>query len=212
MKGLLITLEGPDGAGKTSQIHNLANYFKEQDYPVVTTREPGGTFLGSAIRKLLLNPEHGQMTEKAEVLLYAADRAQHVQEIILPALARGEVVICDRYIDSTLAYQGYGRKLDIDFLESVNSIATGGLIPDLTLILDVPAQVGLARIITGREQGAGIDRIEGQALEFHQSVRAGYLAIAAQQPNRCRVIDATQSIELVGQEVVGAVQKYLSKS
>ncbi|MFZ3172476.1 MAG: dTMP kinase [Carboxydocellales bacterium] len=211
MKGLLITLEGPDGAGKSSQIYKLANFFKEQGYPVVTTREPGGTFLGTAIRKLLLDPEHDKMTEKAEVLLYAADRAQHVQEIILPALARGEVVVCDRYIDSTLAYQGYGRKLDIDFLERVNSIATGGLMPDLTIILDVPAQVGLARIITGREKGAGIDRIEGQALEFHQSVRAGYLAIAAQQPNRCRVIDATQSFELVGQEVVGAVQKYLSR-
>ncbi|MDA8213320.1 MAG: dTMP kinase [Clostridia bacterium] len=209
MKGLLITLEGPDGAGKTSQLQNIAEILVEQGYTVITTREPGGTSVGTAIRNLLLNPEHGKMTDKAEVLLYAADRAQHVQELILPALSRGDAVVCDRYIDSTLAYQGYGRNLDLEFLERVNSIATGGLKPDLTLILDVPSEVGLGRIINGRLNGAGVDRIEGQALEFHQRVRAGYLAIAAKEPERCRIIDASGQIEQVRQAVALAVKDFL---
>lgn len=209
MRGLLITLEGPDGAGKTSQINNIAQILLEQGYSVITTREPGGTVLGAAIRSLLLNPEHGKMTDQAEVLLYAADRAQHVQELILPALSRGDAVVCDRYIDSTLAYQGYGRKLDLEFLEKVNSIATGGLKPDLTLILDVPSEVGLGRIINGRQKGAGVDRIEGQALEFHQRVRAGYLDIAVKEPDRCRIIEASGEIEQVSQAVALAVKDFL---
>ncbi len=209
MKGLFITLEGPDGAGKTSQLSGIAQILEEQGYNVRTTREPGGTKLGTAIRSLLLNPDHDNMAEKTEVLLYAADRAQHVQELILPALTKGEVVVCDRYTDSTLAYQGFGRNLDLEFLKQVNSIATGGLLPDLTLILDLPAEQGLNRIIKGRLKGAGVDRMEGQALKFHQNVRAGYLAIATKEAERCRVIDASEDIEQVSKAVAEAVLEFL---
>lgn len=210
MKGLLITVEGPDGAGKSTQIRQLANILGALGSRVVTTREPGGTLLGTAIRKILLGSEHGSMVEKAEVLLYAADRAQHVAEIILPALQRGEVVLCDRFIDSTVAYQGYGRGIGLEFLEQINTIAAGGLKPDLTLIFDVPVEVGLARIIAGRDGTAGTDRMESLDLEFHRRVRTGYLEIAAREPGRCRVIDAGGSVEQVGAAAAREVKDFLS--
>ena len=181
---MFITLEGGEGVGKTTQQALLAERLQREGYACVSTREPGGTALGEALRELLL---HGDpLTPLAELFLYAADRAEHVQKCILPALAAGQVVVCDRFTDSTLAYQGYGRGLDLEKIRQLNHLATGGLQPHLTLWLDLPPEVGLAR--TGLA-----DRLEQERLEFHRRVHQGFQALAAAEPQRIVRIDAEGS-------------------
>ena len=178
---MFITLEGGEGVGKTTQQALLALQLGQAGYPCLCTREPGGTALGRALREILL---HGDpLTPLAELFLYAADRAEHVQKCILPALAAGQVVVCDRFTDSTLAYQGYGRGLDLEKIRQLNHLATGGLQPHLTLWLDLPPEVGLAR--TGLA-----DRLEQERLEFHRRVHQGFQALAAAEPQRIVRIDA----------------------
>jgi dTMP kinase len=178
---VFITLEGGEGVGKTTQQALLAQQLRQAGYPCLCTREPGGTALGRALREILL---HGDpLTPLAELFLYAADRAEHVQKCILPALAAGQVVVCDRFTDSTLAYQGYGRGLDLQQVRQLNHLATGGLQPHLTLWLDLPPEVGLAR--------SGLaDRLEQERLEFHRRVHQGFQTLAAAEPQRIVRIDA----------------------
>jgi dTMP kinase len=181
---VFITLEGGEGVGKTTQQALLAQQLGQAGYPCLCTREPGGTALGRALREILL---HGDpLTPLAELFLYAADRAEHVQKCILPALAAGQVVVCDRFTDSTLAYQGYGRGLDLEKIRQLNHLATGGLQPHLTLWLDLPPEVGLAR--------SGLaDRLEQERLEFHRRVHQGFQTLAAAEPQRIVRIDAEGS-------------------
>ena len=195
---MFITLEGPEGAGKTTQLRALAEFLRGCGYDVVTTREPGGTAIGDQIRGVLHDTANVAMSPTAEMLLYSASRAQLVAEVIRPALAAGRVVLCDRYADSTLAYQGYGRGLDGDMLATLTAIATGGLRPDLTLLLDLDVAHGLAR---RRDEGEEMNRLDLEALDFHRRVREGYLALAAAEPDRWVCIDADRSVDVVQVEV-----------
>lgn len=203
---LFITLEGPDGSGKTTQAHLLAEWLREQGYGVVLTREPGGTEIGDQIRAVLHDPRNTAMEARAEILLYSADRAQHVAQLIRPALAKGKVVISDRYADSTLAYQGYGRGLDLERLREVTVFATGGLRPDLTLYFDITPEEGLHR----REAGGGEwNRLDAEALAFHRRVRAGYLQLIGSDPERWVVVEAARPIEEVQAEIRSVVRERL---
>ena len=195
---MFITLEGPEGSGKTTQIELLVAWLGEQGYDVVLTREPGGTDIGTQIRDVLHDPANTAMAATAEILLYSADRAQHVAEFITPFLAEGKIVISDRYYDSTLAYQGYGRGLDLEALQAITAFATGGLKPDLTLYLDIAPEKGLERRQTG---GGEWNRLDAEALEFHQRVREGYLELIEQEPERWVVVDADGSVEEVQEEI-----------
>lgn len=187
MRGAFFTFEGPEGAGKTTVIAALADRMRAHGHGVCVTRQPGAA-AGGAIREILL---HGDDLEPlAEVFLFLADRVQHVATVVRPALQRGEIVLCDRYADSTVVYQGHARGLDIDRLRDWNAVATGGLAPDLTLLLDLPPEVGLARATKG-------DRLDKESLEFHRRVRLGFLSEAEREPARWRVIDATQPLEQV---------------
>lgn len=186
VKGLFLTFEGPEGAGKSTQKRLLADWLEQQGLAVVETREPGGTRLGQAIRELLLHQDH--MCAEAEYLLYSADRAEHMQTLIQPALLRGQVVLCDRWLDSSLAYQGYGRGLDLAWLRQVAQGATLGVKPRKTFLFDLPPEVGLQRF-------EGRDRLEREPLEFHLRVRQGYLELARAEPERFVVLDATQTVE-----------------
>jgi dTMP kinase len=193
---LFITFEGPEGGGKSTQIKLLASWLRERGCDVLTTREPGGTRIGDGVRALLLNPEHVEMQPEAEILLYSAARAQLVGEVIHPHLARGGVVLCDRYADSTLAYQGYGRRLNLEALRMITAFATGNLKPDLTICLDLPVLEGLQRKQASASAGSDDwNRIEREELEFHERVRAGYLELARTNGERWWVVDARQSVE-----------------
>jgi dTMP kinase len=203
---LFITFEGPEGAGKTTQIKKLASYLESEQKNVVLTREPGGTGISEAIRGILLDAGNKLMDDRTELLLYAAARAQHVREVIIPALGSDKIVICDRFSDSTLAYQGYGRGLDIDLISKLNAIATDGLKPDLTILLDIDVKVGLQRVENIR---LGFDRLEGERLEFHEKVRQGFLTLAEQNPKRIRVISAEQTAEEIFQQIVFEVKHVL---
>jgi len=210
MCGFFITFEGPEGAGKTTQAKLLKEYLERNGYKVLYTREPGGTYLGKKIRALLLSPENKEMVERTELFLYAADRSQHVEEIIRPALEEGKIVLCDRFSDSTIAYQGYGRNLDLEMIRELNQKATGGLCPQLTILLDLDPADGLNRALSlckdGLEEG---DRIEREAEKFHQKVRAGFLLLARNQPERIKVVDASVRIQEVALMVRSLVNNLL---
>ena len=203
MSGLFVAFEGGEGAGKSTQIALAAQWLRVRGHEVVETREPGGTALGRELRGLLLDPG-SQVTPRAETLLYGADRAQHVETVIRPALAAGQVVLTDRYLDSTLAYQGAGRGLGAE-ARVVTSWATAGLLPDLTVLLDLDPAIGLARA----ENRAAPDRLESAALSFHQAVRQGFLDLAAAEPARYLVLDATQPAEALAEQVRAAVSTAL---
>jgi dTMP kinase len=197
--GLFVTFEGPEGSGKTTQIRLLAAWLKELGQDVVTTREPGGTRIGDGIRGLLLNPAHTEMRPETEILLFSAARAQIVGQIIRPHLAQGGIVLCDRFADSTLAYQGYGRQLDLETLRQITAFATGNLTPDLTICLDLPVTEGLRRKRGGDQ--AEWNRMEREHLVFHERVRCGFLSLAAAEPARWWVIDAMQSADDIQEEI-----------
>lgn len=199
-RGIFITFEGGEGSGKSTQIRLLARTLEAHGMTVRILREPGGTAPGEAVRRILLDPQHVGLDARAELLLYEAARAQLVAEIIEPALEAGEVVLCDRFFDSTTAYQGYGRGLPVEQIVALNMMATGGLVPDRTLLLDVDPGVGVGRATTG-----GADRLEGESAAFHESVREGFRALAAQEPERVRLIDADGSVEAVAEKVVSAL-------
>jgi dTMP kinase len=204
-RGVFLTLEGPDGSGKSSLSPRLAEALRARGCDVVVTREPGSTRLGERIRDLLLSTEPGLgHTGAADAFLFAAARAQHVTEVIRPALERGAVVVCDRYADSSMAYQGYGSGVPVEQLAVVQHLATGGLVPDLTLLLDLPVEAGLRRKSGG--DGDEVTRFEASFdLAFHQRVRDAFLAFAAAEPGRYRLLDATAPLEVVAAQALDAV-------
>lgn len=197
-KGLFITFEGGDGCGKTTQIKLLEEYLKNKGYETLLTREPGAKGLGEKIREILLNYD-GEVSPRCESFLFLADRAQNIDCIVKPALEKGVIVICDRHTDSSVAYQGYGRGLDIDRINMLNNLATSGLKPDLTIVLDVDVETSQARV------GSQKDRMESAGIEFFKRVRQGYLEIAKKEPERVKVVDSTQSIEDIHKKVLELV-------
>jgi dTMP kinase len=208
-----ITFEGGDGTGKTTQLRLLQNHLAARGHSCVVTREPGGTALGTLIRQVLLEAGKEPIASPAELFLYLADRAQHVNDVILPAIKDGRIVLCDRYTDSTLAYQGYGRGIPTELLRRLNEIANRGVHPDLTLLLDCPVELGLARTADRQLQIAGRaereDRFEREKLEFHHKVRAGFLELARSEPSRFRIIDAARPVAEVEQEIRSIVDREL---
>ncbi len=205
MAGLFITFEGGDGSGKTTQINLLASWLESEGHTVVITREPGGTDLGTELRNIILHRE-GFIAPRAEALLYAADRSHHIHTLVRPALKRGEIVVQDRYLDSSVAYQGAGRVLDPTEVRDISLWATENLMPDLTVVLDVPASVAKARQAAGERQ---YDRLEAEAEDFHTRVRESYLALAAEEPERFLVIDGESSIEEIHEAIVVKVSDLL---
>lgn len=205
-QGLLITLEGLDGTGKSTQQQALAEFLQHQGFTCLCTREPGGTDLGKHLRHLLLHSQ--DLDPITELLLYAADRAEHVAQVIRPALNSGTMVICDRFIDSTLAYQGYGRNLPQDWIRNLNHMATQGLRPDLTLWLDLPLELALTRIQDNRQQ----DRIEQAEKTFHERVLTGFQSLAQAEPDRIYRIDASGSPTQVKERIQDHVKTYLYRS
>lgn len=193
-KGLFITFEGTDGCGKTTQIELLKRYLEEKGYKVVLTREPGAKGLGEKLREILLNYD-GDVSSNCESFLFLADRAQHIDMLIKPAIERGEVVLCDRHTDSTVAYQGYGRGLDLNQIKMLNDIATNGVKPDMTFVFDIDIETAQKRV------GKTKDRMESAGIEFFKRVRQGYLEIAKSEPERVKVLDATQTIETIANQV-----------
>ena len=201
-RGVFITFEGPEGSGKTTQARLLYEYLKEQSYPVVFTREPGGTRIGDQIRAILHDLDNTEMLPSTEILLFSASRAQLVGQLVRPALEAGKIVICDRYADSTMAYQGYGHGLDLKTLEFITRFATGGLKPDLTFYLDIDVEQGLRRKRAAHERGEDEwTRMDQKELEFHRRVREGYLSLIEKEPERWVRLDATLSVESLQGEI-----------
>jgi dTMP kinase len=203
---MFVTFEGSEGSGKSTQISLLADYLRDQGYDIVTTREPGGTVIGEQVRSCLHDVANDQMTSAAEVLLYSASRAQLVDEVIRPALSAGRIVLSDRYADSTLAYQGYGRQLALETLRTITDFATGGLQPDLSIFLDVNIEAGIARRTVGGDE---LNRMDLQALAFYRRVRQGYLKMVAEDSIRWRVVDANRSVEVIQKDVRRVVESCL---
>lgn len=197
-RGWFVTFEGVDGSGKTTQLRLLAESLRREGHTVVETREPGGTPIAEKIRSLLLDPANTAMTPRAELLLYEAARAQHVEEVIRPALERGEIVLCDRFTDATLAYQGYGRGFPLEELRRLNAFATDGLQPDLTFLFDVDWETSRERV---GSRGQGQDRLEGEAEVFHRRVRAGYQHLAAQETARIVLLDGSHSAAVIQSDI-----------
>ncbi len=197
---MFITLEGPDGAGKTTQINLLASIAKNENY--LLTRNPGGTEFGLKLREILLNDNSVSPSAIAELMLYMSDRAQHIETVIKPALAKNQIVICDRFIDSTVVYQGYARGLNIDFIKGLNDFVCQGLKPDLTFLLDIDANIGFGRLKSK-------DKIEAEGLDFQKKVRAGFLELASQEPNRFEIIDTNALNELqVHEKIKNKIMTY----
>ena len=198
-RGLFITLEGSDGSGKSTQLAYIKEYFEKKGAKMLVTREPGGTKISEKLREILLDKDNSEMSAITEMMIYAASRAQLIDEVIKPALERGEVVICDRFMDSSIAYQGYGRELG-DMVEKVNLYAINGIMPDLTIFLDLDPEIGRARVRSryGEEQ---MDRLEREKMDFHYRVYNGYKAVAAAYPERVACIDANRSIEEIRDDI-----------
>jgi dTMP kinase len=196
---LFFTFEGPEGAGKTTVLKMVVSKLQEEGKEVIATREPGGSVIAEEIRQVILNPAHTEMDAKTEALLYAAARSQHFVEKIEPALKQGKLVLCDRFIDSSLAYQGIGRGLGIEGVKSINEFAIGQRMPDMTILFDLDPKIGLARI--NAHKNREINRLDVESLAFHQKVREAYLKLAEEFPERIYVIDASQSLEEVFQNV-----------
>jgi len=213
MAGVLLSFEGGEGCGKTTQIELLADVLHERGREVVVTREPGGTPLGLALRQILLNLELEQQADaplaaKAELLLMLADRAQHIQGVIAPSLQAGQIVLCDRFADSTTAYQGHGRGFDLTEIARLNAFVCGACMPQLTFVLDLPVAVGLRRA-RERRGTAAVDHFEAESVAFHERVRSGFLQIARADPERVCILDANQSIDVVQRAIFEKVQKRL---
>lgn len=205
MNGLFITFEGADGCGKTTQIKLLNEYLENKGYKTLLTREPGAKGLGEKVREILLNYD-GEVSPVCESFLFLADRAQNVDCIIKPAVKAGTIVLCDRHTDSTIAYQGYGRGVDMSELHRLNNIATSGMKPDLTFVFDVDVQTSQSRV------GSEKDRMESAGIEFFERVRKGFLEIAKQEPERVKVIDSTQSIEKIHKQVIGYIENAIRRA
>ena len=207
-----ITFEGGDGTGKSTQLQALENYLSGRGRSCLLTREPGGTSLGKLIRQVLLEVGKQPINSPTELFLYLADRAQHIQEVVAPALAQGKIVLCDRHTDSTLAYQGFGRGINVDLLRRLNDMASGGISPDLTILFDCPVEIALSRT-TARRLPTGVahreDRFEREELEFHERVRAGFLELARAEPKRFHIVDASRSVAEVGQEIKNIIDREL---
>ena len=212
---MFITFEGIEGSGKSTALTLLAQELERRGFDVLRTREPGGCGLGRAIRPILLDARTRSLNMRAELYLFLADRAQHVAEVIRPALEAGQIVLCDRYTDSTLAYQGYGRGLDPEKLRRINEMATGGLVPDLTLLMDLPVGLGLERAgLRNQRLGTVLSegRFDAESMDFHERVRQGYLALAEEEPQRIACINAEQRPEDVLLQGLSAVEDYLGRS
>ena len=206
---MFITMEGPDGSGKTLQLKLLKDYLHKQGYPVFAAREPGGTSIGDQVRAILMNMENTSMHPRTETLLFCSARAQLVEEVIKPHLEKGEIVLLDRYADSTMAYQGYGHQNDLELIRKVLDFATGGLKPDLTLLLDIEPEIGLRR----RQKGGGEwNRLDAYQLALHERARQGYLEMAREEPKRWRIVDASQPAEVVQSVVQSLVIDYLHQN
>jgi len=203
--GVFVCFEGGEGGGKSTQARLLRDRLVDRGYAVLLTHEPGDTPVGKDLRRIVLSPETGELAHKTEFLLYAADKAEHVETLVRPALARGQVVITDRYVDSTLAYQGAGRSLDVADLEEVSRWATGDLRPHLTVVLDLEPEEGLGRF-------EGRDRIEGEGLEFHQRVRRSFLELAGRHPDHYLVLDARAPIEQIAEQIAVRVEPLLAQA
>ena len=202
---VFITLEGPDGSGKSTQAPRLAERLRRQGRDVLLTREPGGTAIGDQIRRVLMSLDNTSMNPRTEILLFSASRAQIVHEVIRPHLDQGGIVVCDRFYDSTLAYQGYGHRLDLDALKAITKFATGGLVPDVTILLDMPVERGLAR----RQKAGDWNRLDAYDVAFHERVREGYFELVKGEPDRWLIIDADGEREAVEEDVWRAVEPRL---
>lgn len=210
--GFFISLEGIEGCGKTTQLRLLADGLRSAGHEVLTTREPGGCPIADQIRAILLTPESQALVPRAELLLYAAARAQHVDEVLKPALGAGKIVLCDRYTDATLAYQGGGRGLDHRLISELNALASDGLSPQLTLLLDLPVEIGLGRATSRNQSTADQEgRFEQESLDFHRRVQAAYRQLANQEPGRFCQIDASGSVAEVNQRIIVAVHAFLGQ-
>jgi dTMP kinase len=205
---MFISFEGIEGSGKTTQIQVVYDYFRQKAHDVVLTREPGGSTIGQQIRAILLNSKNKDLNPLAELLLYMADRAQHLDEIVKPGLSAGKIILCDRYYDATVAYQGYARRLDIGLITQLHRLAFADFKPHLTLLLDLPPETGLGRAWQQIENGQRTDtetRFEEETLDFHRRVREGYLALARLEPRRFKVIDASRPQDRVAQEIIAVL-------
>jgi dTMP kinase len=212
MAGWFITFEGVEGSGKTTQIRLAGEFLREKGLPVTMTQEPGGTPLGERIREILLNQTGFDISGEAEVFLFAAARAQHTAAVIQPALETGQIILCDRFSDATIAYQAYGRGLPLEAVREICRIASRGLSPHLTLLFDLPVEKGLERAfsrIAGRKEDSREDRFEREHLDFHRRIREGYLTIARQEPGRVKIIDASRDIESTRREVRAILSSFL---
>ena len=196
--GVFVTFEGPEGCGKSTQIVLLSRFLADMDVLSILTREPGGSNTGKKIRELLLNSQNCDIKPKTELLLYASDRAQHIEEVINPALEEGKTVLCDRFTDATIAYQGYGRGIDLQLISDINALATGNIKPDLTYFIDCPVEIGIKRAFK-RAESETLDemRFEKEEISFHEKVREGYRKISESEPERVFVVDGTESIDEV---------------
>ena len=204
-KGLFITFEGADGSGKTTQLNNIKTFLEQKGFDVVVTREPGSLELGQKIRNILLHYD-GVVADRCEIFLFLADRAQHVETFIKPAIAEGKIVLCDRHTDSTIAYQGYGREQDIELLKNLNEIAVNGLKPDLTMLFDVSTETAQQRV------GSEKDRMEAAGIEFHRKVRQGYLELYKENPDRIKLINANNSIETVFEDAKNIIIDLMNRN
>ena len=212
---MFISLEGIEGCGKTTQIRQLSSYLEQKGHPHIVTREPGGTAIGEKIRSILLDPASKDLVPTAELLLYMADRAQHINELIKPGLAEGKIVMCDRYFDATTVYQGFARGLDTRFILDLHRVLFQDLKPDLTLLLDLPPRLGLARAWQELDSGSRCgteSRFEEEAIHFHEKVRQGYLELARLEPKRFKVIDASRPVHEVQSDIRGVLVPLLDSS